>query len=327
MALGAVVLVIAGCATLANVVSEQALGTGPNGPETPAGVGVPFERVSIPSHSRRLDGYLVRAPADCRNPPAILIYHGLNETISFWVEAQKLLWRHCVSTLVFDPSGNGDSTRPASVTNLAEDAPAAYAFARARFAAPTRLYVMGHSLGDAVMLQAEPGLSPQPAGVIVADSFASLKDFWASRGTSRLVLSAVPDVWDNVQAIRRVRVPLLVVQSDADVMTPLAGAQKVYAAANQPKQLVVLHGFKHNGLRRHTSEVWWAPVLDFVGSPGTSQAPLSPIPDTAAGDSAAALAAETAREDEVRMRAATLAPSPSSAPAASLAPGPPASQP
>ncbi len=323
LALGAVILVIAGCTTVANVVSEQALGTGPNGPETPASVGVPFERVSIPSHGRALDGYLVRAPADCRDPPAILVYHGFNETISYWVEAQALLWRHCVSTLMFDPSGNGDSTKPASVVNLAEDAPAAYAFARAHFATPTRLYVMGHSLGDAVMLQAEPGLDPQPAGVIVADAFASLKDFWANHGTSRLVLSVVPDVWDNARAIRQVRAPVLVVQSDADVMTPVEGARKVYDAANQPKQLVVLHGFKHNGLRRHTSEAWWTPVLGFVGSPGVSQAPLSPVPTAATEDSASSLAAERAREDEVRARAAILAPSPSSAPVSGL----PASKP
>ena len=326
LALGAVILAIAGCATVANVVSEQALSTGPNGPETPASVGVPFERVSIPSHSRALDGYLVRAPADCRDPPAILIYHGFNETISYWVEAQKLLWRYCVSTLVFDPSGDGDSTKPASLTNLAEDAPAAYAFARAHFAAPTRLYVMGHSLGDAVMLQAEPGLDPQPAGVIVADAFSSLKDFWASHGTSRLMLSVVPDVWDNARAIRQVRVPVLVVQSDADVMTPLEGARKVYAAANQPKQLVVLHGFKHNGVRRHTSEAWWTPVLNFVGSPGVSQAPLSAVPTAAATDSTDVLAAETAREDELRARAAMLAPA-SSASAAAPTSGLPASQP
>ena len=327
LALGAALLVVAGCATLVNVMTEQALGTGPNGPETPASVGVPFERVSIPSHRRWLDGYLVRAPADCRNPPAILIYHGFNETISYWVEAQKLLWRHCVSSLVFDPSGNGDSTRPASPINFGQDAPAAYAFARAHFAPTTRLYVLGHSLGDAVMLQAEPHLTPEPSGVIVADAFASLKDFWASRGASPLVLRAVPDVWDNVQAIRQVHVPLLMVQSDADVMTPLAGAQRLYAAANAPKQLVVVHGFKHNGLRRHTSEAWWNPVLSFVGSPGASQARLSPVPTAAAvPDSAADLSAETLREDELRMRAATLAPA-SSAPAPSSAPGLGAPQP
>ena len=317
LVVGGLVLLAAGCAEVANVVSENALSTGPNGPQTPATVGVPFERVSIPSHTRRLDGYLVRAPADCKDPPAILIYHGFNETISKWVDAQALLWRHCVSSLVFDPSGEGDSTKPASLVNLGQDAPAAWAFARARFPASTRLFVMGHSMGDAVMLGAEPSLTPQPAGVIVADAFSSIKDFWAARGTSRLALAAMPDWWDNVHAIAKVHRPVLVVQSDADVTTPLEQGQRVYEAANQPRRMVVLHGFKHNGSRFHTNETWWTPVLDFVGSPGISAAPLSPTAgaDPLAGDR---LAREAVREEMLRAGAADLAQS--STPAESSAP-------
>ena len=319
LALGALILVAGGCVAGANFFATQVLATGPNGPETPATAGAPFERVSIPSHDRSLDGYLVRAPKDCKDPPAVLIYHGFNETISYWVQAQALLWRHCVSSLVFDPSGNGDSTRPAGVMTFMQDAPAAWSFARARFPAPTRLYVMGHSLGDAVMLQAEPDLDPQPSGVIIADSFASLKEILVRRGASRLLVGALPDFWDNVRSVQKVHAPVLVVQSDADAMTPLEDAQKVYAAANQPKQMAVLHGFKHNGLRRHTSETWWAPVLAFVGSPGVSAAPpfVAQAEPPIAGQSS--LDAERARENALRAEAAALAPARSSAPAA--APG------
>ena len=318
-ALGVVVVLLAGCAVAANGLIREALSTGPNGLQTPASLGVPFERVSIPSGARILDGDLVRAPSDCKDPPAILLYHGFHETISDWSAAQALLWRHCVSSLVFDPTGVGDSTHPASLAHLAEDAPAAWAFARARFAAPTRLYVMGHSLGDAVMLAAEPRLDPQPAGVIVADGFSSLKDFWLAHGANRLLLSVTPTLWDNVKAIRQVRAPLLVVQSDADKMTPLEQGERLYAAAGQPKQLAVLHGFKHNGLRFHTSDAWWGPVLAFVRSPGVSGAPLAPIPDTtaAAASPQAVLSAERAHEESVREQAAVLAPAPSSAPASS----------
>ncbi len=325
-----VALVAASCAEVANVVSENALSTGPNGPETPALAGVPFERVSIPSHSRRLDGYLVRAPADCKDPPAILIYHGYNETISRWVAVQALLWRHCVSSLVFDPSGEGDSTRPASLVNLGQDAPAAWAFARAAFPARTRLYVLGHSMGDAVMLAAEPHLNPQPAGVIVADAFSSIKDYWTTHGTSRLVLAAMPDWWDNVHAIAKVHVPVLVVASDADVVTPMDQGQRIYQAANPPKQMAVLHGYKHNGIRLQTSDTWWAPVLQFVGSPGVSATPLAPVAGAGplSGDK---LADETQREDMLRAGAvdmtpssapASSAPDPLDAAAASIAPPP-----
>ena len=325
--LAAVALILAVCAVVAHGLIREALSTGPNGALTPASLGVPFERVSIPSGSRLLDGYLVRAPADCEDPPAILIYHGFKETISEWPAAQAILWRHCVSSLVFDSSGQGDSTRPASLGHLAEDVPSAWAFARARFAAPTRLYVMGHSMGDALMLAAEPRLDPQPAGVIVADTFSSLKDFWAAHGTSGLALALVPPVWDNAKAIRQVRTPVLVVQSDADRMTPLDQGQKVYDAANQPKRLAVLHGFKHNGLRFRTTDAWWLPVLDFVRSPGVSRAPLKPIPSAAAPTAAPSalgrLDEETAREEALREQAATLAPGPSSAAASGVSAAPP----
>ena len=324
--LAAIVMILAVCAVVANGLIREALSTGPNGALTPASLGVPFERVSIPSGSRLLDGYLVRAPADCKNPPAILIYHGFRETISNWPAAQAILWRHCVSSLVFDSSGQGDSTRPASLGHLAEDVPSAWAFARARFAAPIRLYVMGHSMGDAVMLAAEPRLAPQPAGVIVADTFSSLKDFWAAHGTSGLALALVPPVWDNAKAIRQVRAPVLVVQSDADRMTPLDQGQKVYDAANQPKRLVVLHGYKHNGLRFRTTDAWWLPVLDFVRSPGVSNAPLAPIPAATPAVASSALGRldeETAREEALREQAVTLAPAPSSAIASGVSAAPP----
>ena len=38
------------------------LTTGSNGAETPGTEGIPYERLTIPSHSRKLDAYLVRAP-------------------------------------------------------------------------------------------------------------------------------------------------------------------------------------------------------------------------------------------------------------------------
>lgn len=241
------------------------LATGPNGPETPASLGAPYEEVTIPSRGRRLDGYLVRAPAACKDAPAILIFHGFNETISKWAQAQKLLYDHCVSSLVFDPSGSGDSSKGASLEHLAEDTVSAYAYAQTTFPAPTRLYLLGHSMGDAVMLQAEPGFDPQPRGIIVANGFSSLHDFYAARGVSGLMLAAMPDWWDNTRAIARVRVPVLMIHSDADKLIPTQQAQRVFDAANAPKQLVIAHGFAHNGLRHNTTLEWWTPVLKFVG--------------------------------------------------------------
>src|ERR1700761_8483700 len=81
----AAILALGACAPMARHFMEtRALTTGPNGPQTPADAGAPFERVAIPSGPRRLDSYVVTAPATCSSAPVILIYHGVQETISLW---------------------------------------------------------------------------------------------------------------------------------------------------------------------------------------------------------------------------------------------------
>jgi fermentation-respiration switch protein FrsA (DUF1100 family) len=63
-----------------------------------------------------------------------------------------------------------------------------------------------------------------------------------------------------------VRVPLLVVYSDADKVNPPAMGQRIFESAPEPKQLAVLHGFPHNALYRTPTDDWWAPVLRFLRS-------------------------------------------------------------
>jgi uncharacterized protein len=258
---------LSGCALVArHYMDTKALPTGPNGPETPQTVGVPFERVAISSGPRRLDSYFVSAPATCQDPPVILVYHGIKETISLWVKAQKFLYEHCISSVVFDPTGSGNSSRPAHFDSVGEDAVAAYRAVRSRFPT-TRIFVMGHSMGNGPMLAAIPSLRPAPSGVIVANAFGSLRAAGNRSGGFYAFLAKLsPDWWDNVEAIRRVNVPVLVVHSRSDQVNPVGEGEQIFNAANQPKTLALLDGFSHNSLYGKPSEMWWAPVLTFVST-------------------------------------------------------------
>lgn len=245
-----------------------ALTSGPNGQETPASEGVPFERRLIPSGSRRLDSYVVTAESGCLDPPVLLIYHGVRETISEWVKAQRFLYNHCVSSVIYDPTGSGNSSRPARFEYVAEDAIAAYDFTATHF--PGRhLYLLGHSMGNGPMLEAVPHLSPQPAGVIVASAFASLRSQPRTQGNLlyRVLAYTIPDWWNNVKAVAAIHVPILIVHSDVDRVNPTAGGLQIFAAANQPKTLALLHGYKHNALYQEPVEEWWSPTLAFVRAP------------------------------------------------------------
>jgi hypothetical protein len=207
---------------------------------------------------------VVTAPAACADAPVILIYHGVQETISLWSGAQAFLYRNCVSSVVFDYTGSGDSSRPARLAAVNDDAGAAYAFARRRFP-HSRVFVMGHSMGSGPMLQAAPGFSPRPDGVIVASPFASLRAYGErAGGFYGLLARLTPDWWDNVRAIRDVSAPVLVVHSADDKVNPVAEGQRVFEAAREPKRLAILKGYGHNALYQKPQAGWWGPALAFV---------------------------------------------------------------
>jgi uncharacterized protein len=250
-----------------HLMETLALTTGPNGPQTPASGGVPFDRAAIPSGGRKLDAYLVSAPPNCPDSPVVVIYHGVQETISDWVPAQQFLYDHCVSSVVFDYTGSGNSPRPARFEFVGEDSVAAYEFTRARFLGK-RIYVLGHSMGNGPMLEAVSQFSSPPAGVIAANAFASLRSYQGVRKNLfyRLLSYAIPDWWNNLKSAATLHAPLLVIHSDTDQVNPVEAAREIFAAAPQPKALVILHGYKHNALQ-HPSEEWWSAVLGFISAP------------------------------------------------------------
>ena len=252
-----------------NAVERNGLVVVPNGPETPATFGAPYEAIAIASGDRKLDAVLVRAAAD--TAPALLIFHGTAEAVSYWADAQALLYRHGVTSMVFDYSGFGRSTGRPSAANLEQDADAAYAEFARRVGARARRYVMGYSLGTGVVFDAVARFTPKPAGVVFAASYSSARDGAVAFGLiPRWATFLLPDLWNNVRDTRNLTQPLLVMQSDADQLFPLSMAKAVYDAATVPKHMVVLHGYRHEDGHQHPTDDYWAPVVRFMTTPAWS---------------------------------------------------------
>jgi alpha-beta hydrolase superfamily lysophospholipase len=250
-------------------VERGGLITAPNGPETPATFGAPFETLTIASGDRKLDATLVRAAAD--TAPALLIFHGTAEAVSYWADTQALLYRHGITSMVFDYSGFGRSTGRATAAHIEEDADSAYAEFARRIAKRARPFVLGYSLGTGVVFDALPRFRPPPSGVVFAASYSSARDGAVAFGlVPRWATFLLPDLWNNVRDARNLRQPLLVMQSDADQLFPVSMARAVYDAATVPKQLVVLHGYRHEAGHQSPTDEYWAPVVRFLTSPGRS---------------------------------------------------------
>ncbi len=243
------------------------------GRETPLDFGVPYEALTIPVEGRLLQARLVRGSSAASR--AILVFHGNGEAVSDWSRVQALLHAAGLSSMVFDYSGFGNSTGEPSVAHLREDGLAAYrAFVEKLPAAQAR-YVIGHSLGNAVMLDVLPALQPKPNGVVIHAGFTSAREMAIQAGLAAPWLARIlPNLWDNEAAMAK-NVPIaLVMHSDADEVIPQEMGARLAAAAGPRAHFLRLHALKHDSLYQESTPQEWRPIIDFVQGPSSSDASL-----------------------------------------------------
>ncbi|HEY2515841.1 MAG TPA: alpha/beta hydrolase [Polyangiaceae bacterium] len=232
--------------------------------KTPADFGAPFERVAIPVDSRVLDGVVVRAPEPVA---AALLFHGQDETVSNWARAQKYLFDHHVSSMIFDYSAYGRSTGENDVQHLRPDAAAAFKKFATLFPDSPH-FIVALSLGVSVSLQAYPDFGPGVQGLVLTGAWTSSQDIAVALGAIPSALSfIVPQTFDNLAAIRRVDAPILLVRASADEIVPAGEPKQLFDAAREPKTLIVAEGYDHNAPWRSVEDKYWAPILDFLRHP------------------------------------------------------------
>jgi alpha-beta hydrolase superfamily lysophospholipase len=240
------------------------LKTRANTGETPAGSGLDFEEIDLLSGNRHLQAWNVPAAASNDTQKAVLIFHGIDESIADWIPALGYLHGQGISALVFDYSGFGNSQGRPSIANLRQDAQAAYdAFlSKAPQAAPR--VVLGYSLGTGVLLDAVSRFSPPPDALALVAAYSSGRDAAVRLGPLPASLSfVIPDVYNNVREVQRMHIPLLIVHSREDELFPTWMPVMIHAAANEPKRLVLLEGLKHGDMLEGRANEYLAPVAEY----------------------------------------------------------------
>lgn len=233
------------------------------GTETPADAKLPYAAFTIPSGNRALQAWLVRAADTVESRTAVLVFHGNRASISDLVGLQYVLYDHGITSLVFDYSGFGSSNGTPSVPRLREDALSAWAVFVDSVGREPRKFVLGTSLGAAVLMNAMRDIQLGLDGVVLVGTFASSRATAVRQGrVPRLLAFILQNHYDNVEAAMSLRRPLLVVHSDADELFPLADAEAIVASAGGPAELVRLHGVAHDSYL--TVESHWEPVLAFL---------------------------------------------------------------
>ena len=200
----------------------------------------------------RLRGWFV-APVD--NPaqpaseagagPAVLVCNGNGGDRSMRAGLASVLARLGLAVLLFDYRGYGGNPGSPTAEGLAADARGALDYLTARPEVdPGRVVYLGESLGAAVALRL--AVERPPAALVLRSPVASLAEVGQRHYPLLPVSLLLRDRYDSAGRVRRLTAPLLVVAGGRDRIVPAGHSRRLFAAAPEPKRLVVLDGADHN---------------------------------------------------------------------------------
>ena len=190
-----------------------------------------------------------------KNPRGFVLFaHGNGGNLSSRWERYRLLANRLeLTVLAFDYRGYGQSEGKPSEAGVMADARAARAFlATKAHVAESEIILYGQSLGGAVMVElaSEDGAK----ALILESTFTSLADVANFKFPLTPPGKILRNEFNSLAKIEQYRGPLLILHGDQDKLVPFDQAQRLYAAANEPKTFVTVHEGGHN----------WKPTLDVI---------------------------------------------------------------
>jgi fermentation-respiration switch protein FrsA (DUF1100 family) len=226
---------------------------------------------------RRLRGWL--APGN--GAVGVVLVHGVRETRRAMLGRARFLHRAGYAVLLFDLPAHGESAGDRVTFGIGEASAVRAAVDLLAGSLPAQpIAALGFSLGGAACLL---GHDPLPVDALVLEAvYADIDTAVANRlrvygGAAGAWLTPL-FIWQlgprwgidaralrPVDAIGRIRAPLLLIAGAADPRATPADAERLFAAAPEPKQLWVVPGAGHVDFHRVAPAEYEARVLQFLG--------------------------------------------------------------
>ena len=130
---------------------------------------------------------------------------------------------------------------------------------------PRQIFLYGHSLGGAIAIELAVQ-HPDAAGLIVESSFTSIREIVEHQGRFWMfpVDLILTSRFDSISKVRSLLVPVLFIHGTADLQVPAFMSQQLYAAAPEPKQLLLVSGAGHNNVAEIAGVQYFQAVQKFL---------------------------------------------------------------
>jgi alpha-beta hydrolase superfamily lysophospholipase len=214
----------------------------------------------IASGNQLLDAVFV-APASEPVRAAVLLCHGIGETVDHWFGVQKVLAAQGVASIVFDYAGFGRSSGRIRWKQCEEDA--IEAFSTLKTLLPDfPISLLGFSLGSGIAAAALDSISPQK--LILCSSFTSFQAAACSVGLPRGLSFLAPPIWDTESSLRRCSLPVLILHCEKDRLFPTQMALNLAASCKKQPKLVIVSDQKHNDPFYRPQRGYWDHVVSML---------------------------------------------------------------
>jgi pimeloyl-ACP methyl ester carboxylesterase len=221
-----------------------------------------ISRHTICSGKQFLDAVFV-APTRRPARAAVLLCHGIGETVDHWLGVQKLLAAQGIASLVFDYTGYGTSIGRIRWKQCEEDTIEAFGALEALLP-DTSVSMLGFSLGSGIAAAVLDYISPQK--LILCSSFTSFQAAACCAGLPRGLSFLAPPIWNTEASLCRFSLPVLILHCENDRLFPIQMASKLASSCKERAKLVIVPHQRHNDPFYRPDRQYWDHVISMLVS-------------------------------------------------------------
>jgi uncharacterized protein len=199
-------------------------------------------------------------PPKAKSGKVIIFFPGNAETLASEAYMAQFFLPHGYGMYLCAYPGYGLNPGKPSEESLYENARAGFRWLKEQGYKQEDIIIFGESLGAGVGVQMALEFSAEI--MILASSFTNIPEVLQSWHVDLPKSVIEKERYDNLSKIKGVHARILVVHGELDTLIPIAIAQKLYNAANEPKEFMMISGSDHNELFLHNAGNMMADWLD-----------------------------------------------------------------